>query len=841
MSNASRLPLILTLSALPVYGFAQDAVPVGEGEPSSLQAPSAADDTNAQAAAEASPPATAREVPETIAVQGPESEPEALEQSSGGARNRLVEEVVVTAQKREERLQDVPISISAFSAAALDAKGIDDPKSLAQSTPGVYYGQTVNFAIIYIRGVGSDAFLPDSDPSVASYIDGIYFPFANGLSQSFGAVERVEVLKGPQGTLFGRNSTGGAFNTITKSPGSTPETSILASYGEFNQLRTRVYQNIPFSDDFAASISVTYNNEDNYYTGTRGSGEGTNTLPLPKEVGKGARLKTRWDITDEIQLNLAAFKYLQDGVSSSAMPNVNPSVVTRTVRSLLNPGQGFETRPYHVAVDVPGYFALDNEVYYGQLNLHPEWFDVKVLGSKQKIKTDNVFDFDGTDTPIVLFDARGQFADVKTAELQFLSNGDWGPDWLTWIVGGFYLDQKSGFPLNRFGVAGLELSDLQLANLLTINPLLVQALSQVPIVPDGASLALTSLLGTESTAYFTQFTIDFTDDLHLTLGGRYQEEKRRIIASDTGLANLDGSITPLIVRRKQHSNTNNFSPKVSLAYDISDDVMVYGSYTEGYKSGTFNTVNIYDDAEYVKPEKVKTSELGFKSELFDRLLRFNAAVFENKIEDLQVQFISLLAGGAVNLENAGGARIRGFDFDIQLTPLPELDPGLVLMGGGTYLDSEYTDYRNGSGYSVNPQTGDYSGLTGGLYNQLIPGIIESDFTGNKVTRTPKFSGTVGFNQLFEFDNSNLEFGAQMYFNSGFYYQASNTPISKEGKYHVIDAQISYFYKPWGTRVTVFGKNINDAQYTYSQFHLDTGRLDYLAPPSTYGVRFNVDF
>src|SRR3546814_14283425 len=110
-------------------------------------------------------------------------------------------DVVGTAQKAEGKMRKVPISRTSCSADALDAKGITDAKGLAQATPGMYYGQTVNFAVIYSRGVGSDAFLPDSDPSIATYIDGIYYPFANGASQAFGAVERVAVLKGPQGTL----------------------------------------------------------------------------------------------------------------------------------------------------------------------------------------------------------------------------------------------------------------------------------------------------------------------------------------------------------------------------------------------------------------------------------------------------------------------------------------------------------------------------------------------------------------------------------------------------------------------------------------------------------------
>jgi len=826
MSTESRLALALALSAaLPAASWAQDFAAVTEA--SGVEGvESAVADADPLAVAE---PAPYEDTIELAEEQAPDVETDSF--SSGG--NRLTAEVIVTAQKREENMQDVPISISAFSADALDAMGIDDPKALANATPGVYYGQTVNFAIIYIRGVGSDAFLPDSDPSVASYIDGIYFPLANGLSQSFGAVERVEVLKGPQGTLFGRNSTGGAFNTITKSPGKLPETSIMTSYGSYNEFRARIYQNIPITDSFAASVSLTYNNSDNYYEGTRGTGQGVGYESLPKEVGKGARIKTRWDITDELQLNLAGFKYRQDGVSSSAMQNVNPSLLTTVTHALLAPHRPIDKRPYHVDVDVPGYFAVDNDVFYGQLNWKPKWFDFKLLASKQDITTDNVFDFDGTATPLILFDARDQYADVKTGEVQFLSNGEFGPDWLTWIVGAFYLDQKSGFPLNRFGLAGAELSDLNLLGLIKIPPRLVDLLQRFPIVPDGVSLALTSELGTKSTAYFTQFTIDILDDWHLTMGGRYQEETRRVISSNTGLANLDGSITTLIRRPTRSKSTSNFSPKVSLSYDLTDNVMLYGSYTEGYKSGTYNTVNIYDDIEYVEPEKVKTTELGFKSELFNKLVRFNAALFQNEIDNLQVQFISFFAGGAAQLENAGGAKIQGVDFDFQIVPMPDLNPGLVVLGGGTYLDSKYTSYRKGSGYSVNAQ-GNYTGA--GLYN-----FGTGDWTGNTVTRSPKFSGTFGLNQLIELGNGDLEMGAQFYYNSGFYFLAQNSPISKQEAYMVLDAQISYLYKPWGTRVTVYGKNLTDEQYAYSQFHLDTGRLDYLAPPRMFGVRFNWDF
>jgi len=764
-------------------------------------------------------------------------------------KNRLVEEIVVTAQKREENIQDVPISISAFSANALDAKGIDDPRGLAQAVPGVYYGQTVNFSIIYIRGIGSDAFLPDSDPSVATYIDGIYYPFANGLAQSFGAVERVEVLKGPQGTLFGRNSTGGAFNTVTKDPGHEFETSLMASYGSFNDLKMRGYVSIPLTSNLAASLAVTHNSSHSYYSGTiddvntplLGIGSGSTARPLPKDDFDGARLKVKWNILDNLDLTMAGFVSYQTGLDSSAMPNVKPSLLTQTLMTLY----GVQlAQPYQVHVDVPGYFRLNNRVAYGNLTWHPDWFDVKFLGSRQKITTDNDFDFDGTQVPLINFNAPGQFANVTTGEFQLISKkGGITPDWLDGIVGLYYFDETSGFPNNKLSVLG-GLSDGELLGL-PIPSSISQFLSTIqkgiglPLLPNGVDVSLHDKLATKSWAAFTQETIHFTPWLDFTAGIRYQWESRNVRQSDIYLINVDGSETkinyfPPLPTTTPSEISHNVSPKFVLGIKPMDDTLIYASYTKGYKSGTYNTVDVYTEPTYVKPEIVGSAELGLKTTLFDGALRFNAAAFENKIHDLQVQLISVIGGGVVQLQNANEAKILGAEFDTQWNPMPSSNPGLVVSGGLTYLDSKYTDFKNGSGYDV---------TTGIFFGSLPAGINTGrDFSGNQIARTPRLSGTAGLNQIIDVGSTgNVELAASGYYNSGFFYSAQNNPNAQQKSYFVVDASVSYLYQPWNTRLTLFAKNLNNEVYTASEFILDTGTLAYLAPPRTFGVRLNWDF
>ncbi|HEY0915635.1 MAG TPA: TonB-dependent receptor [Solimonas sp.] len=820
MSRGIALSLAMMVSALPLTAGAQEQGAGSESIDDALDI-IATEPAPAEAAATAAPAAAT--APEAAAAPAPRA-----------PKSRLVEEIVVTAQKREENIQDVPISISAFSAETLDAKGIGDPKSLAQSIPGVTYGETVNFSIIYVRGVGTDAFLPDSDLSVAMYMDGIYFPFANGLSQTFGAIERVEVLKGPQGTLFGRNATGGAFNITTKSPTfDEPHFSFSQGYSEFDTFNTKVYGNIPISDTLAANVSLTYNTGDNYYSGRRGDVNSLTGIPLPKETEKGARVRLRWNPSDWLDLTVTGLKHNKEGLASSAMPNIEPSLLTRTLGGLL--GKSTERPdPYKVFVDVPSYFSLDNEVVYGQLELKPDWFNIKVLASQQNIVTDNNYDFDGTEVPFITFDAKGQFADVFTAELQFLSNGEWGPDWLEWVGGIYYLDQTVGFPLNRLSVADLDLSTGSLLGLVQIPPGLSNLLNRIAglglPIPDGLSLSLVSLQKAEATAYFGQTTAHLNDNWYLTLGGRFQEERREVIESSVGTANLGGGSTQLLPLGSPVNEDKNFSPKAVLGYKF-DGGMYYGSWSKGFKSGTFNTVNVYTAPDFVEPEEVTSYELGAKLELVEGQLRANGALFKTNIKNQQVQFISLLAGGAVQLENAGEVDIQGAEIELQYSP--EWNSGMFVALGGTWLDATYASYPRASGYSQLPGP---DGRPTGLYN-----FATGDYTGNRTVRTPEWAGTFSINQLFDLSHGDLEVGGTLFYSGDFYFQAQNTPTSRQPSYITVDAQVSYLHRASNVRLTLMGRNLTDEQYALTQFHTDAGVQEFLAPPRAFGVRFDWSF
>ncbi len=754
---------------------------------------------------------------DTIPVNVP-PESAATENAALPTANRFVEEIVVTAQKREENLQNVPISIQAFSADTLDAKGITTALDLPQVTPGLTYTALAGYSIVYIRGIGTDAFIPSADLSVPTYIDGIYFPFSSGLVQSFGALERIEVLKGPQGTLFGRNTTGGAISIITRSPGREFENSVQVSYAEYNQFKARVYSAVPLTDTFAFSISALYNKEQTYYKSLN--------QEIPDNFSKGARLKLNWTPTDDIDATLAGVVTSQGGPGTSLTQRVavKPAVAVAGQRPNKN---------YEVNGDVPAIDDVRSSVIYGTVKLATDLFDLKLLGSTQDIKTHAQLDFDATPLPIASTNAPNGFGDIDTAEFQLLSNSSsWGADWLTYTAGLYYINSTAGYDPVKVQVGIFDADTLPAVGSL-LGPFVNQTLDLIgdaggiPVRPITADVQ--GIIDTESSAAYLQGTGAITDWLSLTLGGRLQKEKRALTTATVGVAGVDRK---LITYAPRFVKSNDFSPKVSLDFRPADDVLLYVSAARGYKSGTYNIISLYTPPTFVKPEKVESYELGFKTQFFDNSLRLNGAIFENTTKNLQVQVISLTSGGAVQFENAGGARTRGGEFDLTWLPFADALPGLVISANGSYLKSIYTDFQDGSGFDET--TGAFFGKT----SLLLPG---RDFTGNRVVRTPRKSGSVSPSYSFELGDGSVEIATDVYFNSGFFFSAQNTEVARQSSYHIINARLSYLYKPWDLRLTGFAQNLDDAKYFLYQFENDFGTSGMLAAPSVYGVRINWEF
>jgi iron complex outermembrane receptor protein len=737
--------------------------------------------------------------------------------ASGAAKNRILEEVMVTAQKREQSQQEVPIAIQAFGGGALEALGIEDTTQLGRLVPSLQFSGVAGYTLVYLRGVGTDAFAPSSDPSVATYIDGVYMPSAHGVMQSFGGIERVEVLKGPQGSLFGRNSTGGAISVVTKEPHATEvEVELSGELTNYDGERFKAYISTPIGESLSISLSAINYRADEYYTQAN--------RDLPSVKTDAGRLKISFRPTENLDLNFAYFKSEQRGVASAMSENNDPSPLGRLL--LIQESED----DYYTEADYPSDLESEQEVYYGSLYWQLPWFDFKLIGSDLLASTVvGQTDFDGSPVPLAAFSTRGQYSDYQTIELQFLSNENNGTaEYFEWIAGLYYLESEVGYdPAHLY--AGGDFVNGLLNDVLGLPANIVEPLADAlkslplgatPLGETGLDVEFKAVLGTKSSSAFTQTTIHLSDSVDITLGGRYQEEERYQIKSETGLASPDGgSVINLFKFPLRTSTVTNFSPKVVLSFTPSESVMLYASWSKGFKSATYNLVNIYEESDYVFPEEVTQYELGMKSEWLGGQIRLNGAIFQITIDDLQSGFVSLLAGGAVTLENAGQAQIEGAEFDITLVPFPSWNPGFVVSGNMGFLDAVYTDYQDGAGYDEDSEI---------FRNDM-------DFTGNDIVRTPELSGGIALSQAIALGTDHeIEFGADYYYNSGFAYTPQNTVL--EPSYSLINARASYLYIPWDLRLTAFSQNIEDTRYHFSKFQTDFGVNQTLSPPRQYGLR-----
>jgi len=561
----------------------------------------------------------------------------AQEPAGKGAR---LEEVVVTAQRREQSMQDVPVAVTALSSASLAQSGVGNTEMLSVAAPSVVIGRFSNSARPFVRGIGSTVADPNNEASVAIYLDGVYQPAAFANFFDFNNVERIEVLKGPQGTLFGRNATGGVIQVVTRDPGDTPEFEASAGYANYDKYSVSTYAAAPIGDKVGVSIAAMYSDQNDGYGENLVTGK---DVRLGEELG--VRFKLVFEPTDATTIKLAGdYSELNDtGAAYQMLPG------TRNVLGQNPPKDDYDVyNNWEPENDVESVGAsLDIKHDFGAVGLRSitAWRDIDGLWT---------LDQDLTALPIINADVN-QTGEMFSQELHLTSSED---SKLQWLVGAYYFEYDAGYdPLATSGLLFLQMY-------------------RVP------GFSFDNLSEAESVSVFGQATYPVLEDTNLTLGLRQTWDQ----ADGKARTSLTG--TPVVVM----TNDNSFSDdtptwRVSLDHQFTDDVMGYVSYNRGMKSGGVGITGAADTITTYEPEELDAYEIGIKSDLLDGRARFNAAVFYYDFSSIQFQRVVTGAGVIIN---GGDAESYGADAELEF----QATDNLRLTAGISLLDTEIKDFPN---------------------------------------------------------------------------------------------------------------------------------------------------
>ncbi|MEO0972106.1 MAG: TonB-dependent receptor [Pseudomonadota bacterium] len=626
---------------------------------------------------------------------------------SGSAWAQGLEEVVVTARKVEESLQDVPIAVSAFTGEDLEARGFTTVADVAQVTPGLELDPTAAISgssaaiTAFIRGIGVSDFLLTIDPGVGLYVDNVYVARSVGGLVDLLDVERVEVLKGPQGTLFGRNTIGGAISVVSKDPGDEFAGSLSVTGGTASRLDVRGKLEVPLAERLYSSLSVALRTQDGY--GER--------LPfpddyVPREVPAGTApdafdngvLYGNDDPLGEINSLAGRLKLFYDGERVQARLAVDATRTRETApaSTLLGfaPtfGTGAALADAHNAAVLgelaPGVFPPSGSLLYDErwitgdphttFGSAPSQSDYDLFGVSLTIDTsfgavdfksitsyrdlESDFGRDGDSSPIVLDHTRNQYQHEQFTQ-EFQLSGLAVADRLQWLVGLYYF-QEDG--LDRVQVPlGLE-TDL--------------ALTGAPGTVINLWLDEINDVSNTSVAAFAQTTFDLTEKLSVTAGVRYTEDEKTYRPDHR----TQGAAPVVLLLDDVTVDFTDVSPRFSVDYRWNDALFTYASFSQGFKSGGFTgrTVDVQDAARPFEPEEAQTVEIGAKLD-FDRV-RINAAVFATDYTNLQLINQEGITPITVN---AGESEIDGIEVEIFAAPTDQLS----FQFGYSYLDARYLE------------------------------------------------------------------------------------------------------------------------------------------------------
>ena len=701
--------------------------------------------------------------------------------------NVATEEIIVTAQRRAERLQDVPVAISTATAAQLERAGITNMRDLSAMAPGLISTSGAGANLIpTIRGVSSSQTDPGNDANVSLYIDGVYQPDQLINSAGLADIERVEVLKGPQGTLFGRNATGGAIRIWTKSPDlEYANGSVDFSYGRYNETNANVFLSVPLvAGKLAASVSVHYMRIDGYHT--------------------NISTNRRTDVSED---QLVRLKLL-------AQPTDNLKI------------EAFGMYLFHVDSDATAYTALRGNAtarLFGSLiadqpyTYSSEWpVRLKALTYQTGIKFT-------LDTDVGEFSSLSAYNSVRSFYTNEADFGDTDllsyPIWKTQNN----FQQELLYNSKKFGDFQLTAGASYYGDTARYDPLILQGTFI------GFAFGDTDVYGymkqrTEAFGIFGEGAWTPTDRLTVTAGVRYSSEKRSAYwnAAVFGYAPNPGrpaTLSPLGVPTTFNSTT----PRASIRYRLTDEGdNVYFTYSHGFKSGGFNMSGL-QPVPY-KPEKLISYEVGLKTAP-SRMISANIAAFYYDYTNQQVMTIL----NNLNLTtNAASSRMYGADADITA----RLTDEFTVTVGLSFLDGKYRDFP---------------GAIGHAYTVLVPGeeclcgkasVTIDNLAGGRTPFSPKFTASVTATYVKEFSAGTLELSGTLYHSDSYNYEIDG--LIKQDGYETLALRSSF--TPANSNFTFFayGRNVTSTKYFANTFLPDTGDGVRYARPATYGggVKYN---
>jgi iron complex outermembrane receptor protein len=626
------------------------------------------------------------------------------EEGSEPERSEGVGEMVVTAQRREQNLQDVPISVSAVSAERLQEAGVTQTSEIPSLVAGVTFNRVTTNPLMFIRGIGTQNAQTGEEGANPIYIDGFYNPsLAAGLI-SFNNIERIEVLKGPQGTLFGRNSMGGAVNVITREPSQDSHMEMSLGYGSYNTIEGTVYATTGIADNLAMDVALFAHNQ--------GDGFGTNLFngqDVNDRREYAGRLSFLFTPTERLKIRLAG-DYTDSqstlGLSIHPDPGAFAPVTQETY-----PGNFYDVRHNFQ----PRAFVRQAGV---QLRADYDLDFARFVSMSSYRQVDALTDYDQDVSSFALVNATFT-GDIETftQEFQLLSPST---STVQWIVGAFYLNSNAlsvhNFTGAAFAAAG------------------------------GRSIPIAEM-ATESIAPYAQATVTIGSSTDLTAGIRYTSDTK-----DLSYLNQ----LPNIGVSQLREDSNNFDAityRLAAQHRFSEQFMLWASVSTGFKSGVYNPTSFTNPV--AQPEDLTAYEIGFKTDLLDRHLRINGSFYHYDYSNIQL--LQSIPGGSI-LVNAASAEINGIDVEIQARPT---DRFFISAGGNYLIDHEYSSFPNAPASMPRPVPpgGNQNFIIDATGNRMIQsptltGFVNAAYTIPTRSGEVTLSGTYSYNSGFFWEADN---------------------------------------------------------------------------------------